>query len=128
MKNYAFRLNPGKEIKTEIKQFVIDKNINAGIILSCVGSLNFLEIRLADGKSTKTLNEDLEIISLQGTLGKDKCHIHISASDNKGNVYGGHLKKAIINTTAEIVITNLDNYTFSREFDEQTGFKELIIK
>ena len=113
--------------------------------LKSINSIDF-EIQINDfikedfeiHKSTKKIevfitnnnsyNEDLEIISLQGTLGKDKCHIHISASDNKGKVYGGHLKKAIINTTAEIVITNLDNYTFSREFDEQTGFKELIIK
>jgi len=128
MKNYAFRLKPNEELKSKIKELVYENNINAGIIISCVGSTKFLKIRLGDGKSIREFNEELEIVSLEGNLCEDKCHIHISVSDIKGNVYGGHLKEAIINTTAEIVICDLEEFQFSREPDENTGFDELVIK
>ncbi len=57
------------------------------------------------------------------------CHIHISASDVDLKTIGGHLKdNCLIDTTAEIVLAEFDEYVFSREFDENTGYKELTIK
>lgn len=32
-----------------------------------------------------------------------------------------------MNTTAEIVLLELGNYTFKREIDNKTGYKELVI-
>lgn len=41
---------------------------------------------------------------------------------------GGHLDNdCLIYTTAEIVIGESENFIFTREVNEQTGFKELII-
>ena len=40
----------------------------------------------------------------------------------------GHLKDGcIVNTTAEIVLNIFDNIKFKREYDENTGYDELII-
>lgn len=128
MKNYAMRLMPGEELKSWIKFFVQKENIKAGSVLTCVGSLSKLEIRLADGETIREYNEDFEIVSLVGTLSQDGCHIHISVADREGKVIGGHLKKGVVNTTAEIVLTTLDGFEFKREYDSKTNFKELFVK
>lgn len=50
-------------------------------------------------------------------------------SDEDLNTYGGHLKDgSIVNTTVEIVLLELDDVIFNREFDDSTGWKELVIK
>ena len=42
---------------------------------------------------------------------------------------GGHLVAGcIINTTCELVIGELENTVYDVEFDEETGYDELIIK
>lgn len=70
-----------------------------------------------------------EIVSITGTLSTDGVHIHISVSDEEGNTIGGHLKDGcIINTTAEVCLLEFENIKFLREFDNNTGYKELIIK
>ena len=69
-----------------------------------------------------------EIVSITGTLSEDGVHIHISVSDELGNTIGGHLKDGcIVNTTAEIVLNIFDNINFRREYDEKTGYGELVI-
>jgi uncharacterized protein len=129
MKTYAIRLSPGDDLKTELIKYTNKNNIKAGCILTCVGSLNGANIRLSDGKTTKEYKGKYEIVSLVGTLSPSDIHIHISFSDDKGNVYGGHLKENCkIHTTAEIVIGKLEGIIFTREHDITTGYKELKIK
>ena len=63
-----------------------------------------------------------------GTLSQDGCHIHISISDSKGVVIGGHLTKGcIVRTTAEIVLLTFDDVVYKRKFDKNTGFDELVV-
>lgn len=127
MKTYALRLTPEDDLKAELKKFVKDKNLQAGFILSCVGSLKHAKLRMAD-ESIKEFSEKYEIVSLTGTLCQDGCHLHLSISDNNSNTFGGHMKdNCIVHTTAEIVIGESNEFTFSREFDKETEFKELIV-
>lgn len=129
MRCHAFRLGPGLDLKKEIKMFVTQNQITAGIVLTCVGSLSHASVRLANDKETSRYDEKFEIVSLVGTLSMDGCHLHISLANSEGEVIGGHLKDdCIIYTTAEIVIAEISNFEFSREFDQQTGWKELKIK
>ena len=126
--NYIFRLTRGQDLKKEIVRFVKDNNIDAGIIKCCVGCLYEVNFRLAEGKKIFHKKSNYEIVSITGTVSKNGCHIHISLADNKGNVVGGHLKDGcIVDTTAEICIESLDKYHFDRVFDENTGYKELVI-
>ncbi len=127
MKTYAIRLQSGQDLRKEINEFTKIKNIQAGIILTCVGSLKKAKLRLAN-EEVKLFSETFEIVSLTGTLSQDGNHVHISLSNSDGDTIGGHLKEGcIIHTTAEIVICELDCLKFSREFDESTGFKELKV-
>ena len=130
METFAFRLKPNQDLKKELKKFIISNNIEAGYILTCVGSLKKAALRLAEEDVTKTFDEKFEIVSLVGTLSQDGIHAHISLSGFKdGNVIGGHLKEGcIIYTTAEIIIAKSKKFIFSRKFNEQTGFKELEVR
>ncbi len=128
MKYHAIRLKPGQDLKAEIENIIFQKNIKSGIIMTCIGSLNCAKIRLADENIIKEYKEKFEIISLAGTLSKNGSHLHISLANDKGFCIGGHLMDGCnIYTTAEIVICELEEFVFKREYCEDTGFKELKI-
>lgn len=128
MKTYAVRLQPNQDLKIFLEAYTRENQIKAGIILTCVGSLNCATLRMADEK-VLTFNSKFEIVSLVGTFSHDGCHLHISLSDKNGNVIGGHLKEGcIIYTTAEIVIGEIENLIFTRVMDGGTGFEELVVK
>jgi len=128
MKTYAFRLTQGTDLKNELKAFVKQNSIQAGIILTCVGCLDYAVIRMAGGKTIKQFPERFEIVSLVGTISQEDSRIHISISDINGNTYGGHIVEGcIVGTTAEIVIGELENVIFITELDKNTGYKELQI-
>jgi predicted DNA-binding protein with PD1-like motif len=128
MKTYAFRLQRGQDLRKEIDLFVKEKNILAGIILTCVGNLEKAILRMADEKIIKTHDGTFEIVSLVGTVESGNSHLHISISDAEGNTLGGHLKMGtIVGVTAEVVIGQLEGTTFKRESDKNTGFEELVV-
>lgn len=129
MKPFAFRLHPGQDLKKEIISFTKENNVQAGVILTCVGSLKRATLRLANENIVKEFEQKFEIVSLVGTLCQDGVHLHISLSDNKGNVIGGHLMDGcLIYTTAEIVVDELEDVTFYRKVDVTTGFRELVVE
>ena len=128
MKTYAIRLTPGQDLKQELKRFTEKEQIQAGVILTVVGSLTRANLRLAGKPASTVIENDLEIVSCTGTLCQEGLHIHMSISDPEGQTFGGHVSDGcIVRTTAEIVIGELTDYIFSREMDEETGYPELQI-
>ena len=127
--SYAIRLKPGEDLKKSIQTFVDAKQINAGWIASCAGSLTDYHIRFANMPTGSKGTGHFEIVSLAGTLSTNGSHIHISISDGTGNTTGGHLMdECIVYTTAEIVIQSTPNLVFTREKDGTTDWPELQIK
>jgi uncharacterized protein len=128
MKTHAIRLLPNQDIRLEIEKFVAQNAIKAGFILTCVGSVKRATLRMADETIIKDFENKFEIVSLVGTLSPGGVHLHISLSDEAGNTIGGHMKKGcLIYSTAEIVIGELEDVIFSREFDEETKYNELKV-
>ena len=128
MKTFAFRLRAKQDLRGEIDKFAKQKKIKAGVIVTCVGNLQKATLRMADAKVTRIFEGSFEIVSLVGTLEAGNSHLHITISDKKGNTFGGHLKTgSIVGVTAEVVIGELDNLTFSRKFDDETGYDELVV-
>jgi len=130
MKTIVTRLTDGQDLLVEIKKLLDEHDVQAGVILSAVGSLKQSTIRVPviDGKVEHIHPENLEIDSLHGTVSKHGCHLHIAVSDLEGKAWGGHLKEGcIIRTTCELVIGILEDMVFTREPDEGTGFDELVI-
>lgn len=126
MKEFATRLKRGDDLLTKIEELASNNNINTAVILSAVGSVLKVKLRLAKAIDYLEVEEDFEIVSLTGTVSCGKAHLHISLSDEIGNVIGGHLcKGTIINTTCELVLGILEEYESIRNFDDLTGFNEI---
>ena len=125
---YVLRLKPGQDLRVELERFAKAKNIQAGFIVTCVGSLQKAALRLADKSDSTKYDGKFEIVSLVGTLSPDGPHLHISISDGEGKTLGGHLVAGCeIYTTAEIVIGDAVGLKMTREPDAQSGYQELKV-
>ncbi len=127
---HVFRLKPGDDLFKSIQNYVIEKNIQAGVIISCVGSLQEINIRLANADKFLVKKDHFEIVSLEGCVGcNGRYHLHISISDGEGNTKGGHLKENnIVYTTAEIVLGELPKLIFNSINNQKENWPELQIK
>ena len=129
MKIFAIRLKPEEDLKISLTRFVQENNIQAGFILTAVGSLKQSTLRFASQNYSQVFKQRLEIVSLVGTLSPQGLHLHISLSDRHGKTIGGHLLDGcIVYTTVEIVIGTSEDFIFLRTMDETTGYKELEIQ
>ena len=129
MKTFAIRLKADQDLKENLSSFVEQNNIQAGFILTAVGSLKQATLRFASQNYSQVFKQRFEIVSLVGTLSTHGLHLHISLSDRHGKTLGGHLLDGcIIYTTAEIVIGTSEDFIFLRTMDENTGSKELEIQ
>lgn len=128
MKVCALRLKPDADLRQSLQELAQKHQIQAGFILTAIGSLKQAKIRFANQSSGTLIADKFEIISLNGTLAKTGIHLHISIADQVGKTISGHLDNGcIIYTTAEIVIGVSQEFTFMRTTDEATGYKELEI-
>lgn len=128
-KIHAFRLKPGQDLRKEIEAYVKKEGIKAGWMVTCVGSLEQANLRLANQPGGTAYSGHFEIVSLVGTLSTAGSHLHLSFSDSTGKTLGGHLLPGnIVYTTAEIVIGESKDLVFTRENDDTTPWDELQIK
>jgi predicted DNA-binding protein with PD1-like motif/predicted NAD-dependent protein-ADP-ribosyltransferase YbiA (DUF1768 family) len=128
-KIHILRLKPREDLRGALEQFTRAHKLQAGYIVTCVGSLDGAKLRLADQKNSTSFPGKFEIVSLVGTLSPDGPHLHISLSDETGKMIGGHLVEGCtIRTTAEIVIGEATDLKFSRPLDAETGFNELRVE
>ena len=129
MKTYAVRLRRGADLLKSIEELCVKNAIRAGVVLSAVGCVSRGRVRDAGGVNIVDLAEPMEIVSLIGTVSNMRCHLHVSFSKEDLSVVGGHLVTGcIINTTCELIIGELENFVYDVEFDEETGYDELIFK
>ena len=127
-KVYIFRLKPGEDLRNSIEAIVKEKNIEAGWINTCVGSLTDYTIRFANQQEGIRGSGHFEIVSLTGTVSVNGSHLHISISDSTGKTIGGHLLEGCkIYTTVEIVIGTTTAYEFKRMKDGTTEWEELKV-
>ena len=128
MQNYTFRLKSGQDLFDSIEAFVKEKRIEAGCILSGVGSLTHVTLRLANREFLSEYDGYFEIVSITGTVSVHGSHLHISISDGDGKTIGGHFESGCkIYTTAEIVIAAFNDVIYKREFAEDSGYDELTV-
>jgi uncharacterized protein len=129
VKTHIIRLKPGQDLRQEIESYVKQNQIEAGWIVTCVGSLTQTQLRFANQPDGTILNGYVEIVSLVGTLSLTGSHLHLSVSNSVGQTTGGHLLPgSIVHTTAEIVIGESKELVFTREKDGSTPWEELQIK
>ncbi len=128
MQVFPLRLKPDEDLRQALRAFAVAQQIEAGFVLSAIGSLKQAAIRFADQPRAEILTGKFEILSMQGTLSQHGVHLHILVANGQGQPIGGHLDNgSLIYTTAEIVLATCAGYRFLRSPDSTTGFYELEI-
>ena len=129
VKCHSLRLRRGMDLMKSIKALCEEKNIAAGVVLSAVGCISCGRVRDASGVTIRNIEEHCEIVSLNGTVSEARCHLHIALSKEDLSTIGGHLTPGcIINTTCELVIAELPETVIEKEFDDETGYDELVFR
>lgn len=121
------RIDKGEEILEKIKEIALKENIKLASV-SALGATNDFTVGVfkVDEKKYYSNNfvGNFEIVSLTGTIntmnGEFYTHIHMSAGNDKGEVFGGHLNRAIVSATCEMVI-DIVNGSVDRKLDEDVG-------
>lgn len=124
---YVIRLDRDEEIVESLKKIADKENIKLAY-LTGIGAVGKVTAGVFDTKEKvfkgHTWEGDLEVVSIGGNIntmnGETYVHFHISAADEQGNVFGGHLQEAVISGTGELVLTEIDG-TVDRKFDEEIG-------
>lgn len=129
MQTHFLRLLPGQDLLEELKRFAEARQLEAAVILSCVGSTAQTTLRPAGvPKPMVITGEKFEIVSLTGTLSRHGHHLHMSVSNDTCQVFGGHVVVGcIVRTTAEIAVGIAEGVCFKRPLDKRTGYDELSI-
>ena len=106
-----------------------EHHIRAGVILTCVGSLEQVTLRYANTGKASQMNGHFEIVSLVGTFAEHSGqNIHLTVSEGQGITTGGHMLAGNkVYTTAELVLGELEDVEFTRELDETYGYEELAV-
>lgn len=121
------RIDKGEEILEQLQVIAEKENIKLASV-SALGATNDITVGVFKTAEKKYyanhFTGDMEIVSLTGTVstmdGKYYAHLHMSAGDAEGHVVGGHLNKAVISATCEMVITVI-NGEIDRKFNEEVG-------
>lgn len=136
---HPIRLCKGDDLVSSMEKAAMSAMAKSGtssaFVLTAVGSLESVVLRMANASNAdgvcvnevKEWKERLEIVSLVGTFSREGKHLHMSVSDGKGNVFGGHVMSGTIFTTLELVIGVILDVDFSRVQDPATGYKELVV-
>lgn len=125
--NIIVRLDPGEEICAKL----LETARLGGVTLAEVSGIGAVTHVTAGvfNPMTKEYHANefdgvFEMVSLMGTLtmmdDKPYLHTHIAIADGQGHVFGGHLTKAIVSATAEILLRRIDG-SVGRKHSENVG-------
>ena len=125
------RIDKGEEILEQVKEIASREEIRLASVRA-FGALGAFTVGVFRTDEKQYLSNqftgDFEIVSLTGTIntmdGAFYCHLHMSAGNEKGEVFGGHLNRAVVSATCEMVIEVIDAVV-DRRFDEAIGLNLL---
>ena len=125
------RIDKGEEILEQLQRIAQRENVLLAEV-SALGAVNDITVGVFNTAEKKYcanhFRGTFEIVSLTGTVstmnGAYYAHIHMSAGDEKGMVFGGHLNRAVVSATCEMVIRVIDGQV-DRAFDEGVGLNLL---
>ena len=100
------RIDRGEEILDKIRELALKENIKLASV-TALGATNDFTVGVFNTAEKKYYANEFkgafEIVSLTGTIntmdGEFYTHIHMSAGNEKGEVFGGHLNRAMVSAT-----------------------------
>lgn len=136
------RLMPGDDLFESLRKIAKDHGIERGVILSAIGSLKNVVFRNVKrdtvlpvgSENTQEMEEvgPFELLSLEGNLfpsegqGEPILHLHVMLGSPLGDVLGGHLFKATVFSTTEIVVGKITGSSVCKAKSDVTGLMELL--
>ena len=121
------RMDRGEEILEQLKAICLKEDVKLASV-SALGAVDDFTVGVYKVDEQKYYANHFEgayeIVSLTGTVntmeGAYYSHLHMSAGNDKGEVFGGHLNRAMISATCELVIHVIDGRV-ERRHDEEVG-------
>ena len=121
------RLERGEEILEQLAQVARAESIPLASVQG-LGAVDRFTVGVYHVEEQVYLSREYtgsyEIVSLTGTVdtmqGQFYCHLHMSAADGQGTVRGGHLNRATVSATCELVLHCIDG-SVDRQRDPVTG-------
>lgn len=108
MRFRAVHLDAGADVRRSLEDLAHRENAQ-GFVLSVVGNMRQATFACPGRSGPTVLSGELEIITLQGTVGPQGVHLHLSFSDGDCQVWGGHLEHgSLILKGADLLLGFLD--------------------
>jgi uncharacterized protein len=127
-KTFALIMDTGDEIGDVLKRFASAQNL-AGSSFKAIGALSHVKVGWFNWESKKyevaaEFNEQVELLSLIGDIAlKDsepQVHAHLSIGRRDGTAHGGHLLKAYVRPTCELILTESPEH-LQKQIDPASG-------
>ena len=126
-KTVVARIDRGEEILDKLHELAEKEQIKLASV-QALGATNDFTVGVFNTETRQyaanRFTGSFEIVSLVGTVNTmDRqfyAHLHMSAGNEKGEVFGGHLNRAVVSATCEMVLHLIDG-TVDRRFDADTG-------
>ena len=129
--NIVVRMDRGEDIVEQVKALAEREHIRLAAV-QALGAVNDFTVGVFNTETkvygSNRFQGPYEIVSLTGTIdtmdGKFYTHLHMSAGNAQGQVFGGHLNRAVISATCEMIVTVI-NGQVDRQFSEEIGLNLL---
>ena len=109
MHSFSLHLESKVDLIRYLRETASNEN-KFGYVLGVVGNISVARFKCPEKEKPTVIKGNLEIITLNGTLSPNGCHIHISVSDSNCRVWGGHLEEGTKTLKgADILVGFLDN-------------------
>lgn len=125
---FLIKLEKGEELVEQVTSFSKEHKVEAGLVEG-IGAVQKVELGFYSLEQRKYLTrvvKDVEIASLTGNIslveGVPHLHVHGVFSDKGMKAFGGHVMKAVVAATCEIVLTTLGK-ALERKEDKDVGLK-----
>ena len=127
-RTFALIFETGDEIAKGLMTFAEEQKLSAADF-KAIGALSAVELGWFDwdDKSYHTsvkLDEQMELLSLIGDValkdGKPAVHAHVVIGKKDGTAHGGHLIKALVRPTCEVILTESPAH-LQKQIDPESG-------
>jgi predicted DNA-binding protein with PD1-like motif len=127
-RTFAVIFETGDEIAKGLKEFANEQEL-AAASFKAIGALSSVELGWFDWDDKQyhtsvKLDEQVELLSLIGDIalkdGKPAVHAHVVVGKKDGTAHGGHLVKAVVRPTCEIILTESPAH-LTKQIDPESG-------
>jgi predicted DNA-binding protein with PD1-like motif len=127
-RTYVLIFDTGDELADGLTQFAAKEKIGGGSF-KAIGALSAVKLGWFNWEMKKyevsvDLDEQVELLSLIGDVaendGKPQVHAHMVVGRRDGTAHGGHLMKALVRPTCELILTESPKH-LQKQIDPEAG-------